>query len=240
MKKLSIISLGWLGAEVYKKFSKKFLCSGSYNSSSKQIENEYFFDINKRDYPLEVDEADIIFFNIPPSKIENLKSLGLFFERIKSKRVILISSTSVYEQEGINTEATPIRAKGARAQKQFEIESLLQEYVKDFLIIRCGGLYGKERHPGYFLSGRKDISGGLDPINLVGIDDLISLFDKVLDSSSEKIINAVNTNHPRKSDYYKSFCIDQSLEVPSFKMELSSNKIIETQFKDYKIASQLP
>ena len=127
MKKLSIISLGWLGVEVYKNFSKKFMCTGSYNHSSKQIQNEYYFDINKGDYPLEVDEADIIFFNIPPSKIENLKNVQLFFEKIKSKRVVLISSTSVYEQEGISTEATLIQAKGARAQKQFEIENLLQK-----------------------------------------------------------------------------------------------------------------
>ena len=239
MKKLSIISLGWLGSEVYKNFCDKFLCSGSYNHSPKEIENEYFFDINQEQIPCEVLKADIIFFNIPPSKIENMESLKLFFQKIRLKRIVLISSTSVYEQEGVNTESTQLFPEGTRAQKQFQIENLLRDNAQDYLIIRCAGLYGKQRHPGYYLSGKQDKPGGLDPINLVGLKDLINLFNKVLESSAQKIINAVNTNHPIKSSYYKKFCSQEKLEPPSFKMELSSN-IVETQFIDYKINSNLP
>lgn len=239
--KLSIISLGWLGLDVYKNFEQKFDCTGSYFSSKKDVANQFKFDVNSfKNLPSEIKNADLIFFNLPPSSITNLDKLRELVSLINEKRVILISSTSVYEQETLVNESSKILKISNRAKKQAEIEDIVTHELNNLLILRCAGLYSEDRHPGYYLSGKKDISGAKSPVNLVSKKDILDVLDKVLIESEYNLINLVNSNHPTKDDYYNSFCKRMNLDPIEFVSGQETNKTVGTMYPQFKIDSDLP
>ncbi len=241
-RKLSIISLGWMGTKVYSHFENMYICSGSFNSKSKGVIDEFFFDINNFDkLPESLKLADIVFFNIPPSRVIDLKSLNNLFEKLLGKRVILVSSTSVYEGSGTFDEGSQLNPISDRAKKQIDIENALKSIHDDYLILRCAGLYGEDRHPGYFLSGKENVSGQYLKINLIGINDILKIMENVLDKSEVKLLNLVNSNHPIKKEYYNNFCKRFQLKKISFNDDLNvSSKVIETKYDQFKINSKLP
>jgi hypothetical protein len=240
-QKLSIVALGWLGSTVYDHFSEELDCSGSYHSKIKNYKNEYQFDINNyKELPLELLSADIVLINLPPSKIEDLIGFKQFVSKIKDKRVILISSTSVYEQSGYVDEASDLLRRSSRATRQLHIEDIVISEVTNHMILRCAGLYSKDRHPGYYLSGKTNISGANNSINLVSKEDIISILDTVLLESEQKIINLVNINHPKKDEYYNEFCRKRDLDRVEFNHERTADKIVGTKYPQFKIESPLP
>lgn len=240
-QKISIVALGWLGSAVYDHFSEKWDCSGSYYSAKKGREDEYQFDINNHnELPIEILNADIVFINLPPSKIEDIVRFRSFVNQIKGKRVILISSTSVYEQSGHVDESSDILRESSRATKQVNIEDIIKSEVENHLILRCAGLYSDDRHPGYYLSGKTNISGADSPVNLVSKEDIIRVLTRVLLKCEQKIINLVNTNHPKKNQYYNEFCKKRNLDKIEFNNEEGTQKIVGTKYPQFIIESQLP
>lgn len=240
-QKISIISLGWLGLAVYENFQNVFQCFGSYHNTPKDLEHEFYFDVNEfKALPSQIENSDIVFFNVPPSKIIDLNSLRALFECLKDKRVVLISSTSVYEQNELVDESSLILKNSARAIKQVEIEEILIDKVQDSLILRCAGLYSDDRHPGYFLSGKENIAGPSHSVNLVSKKDILTVLEKVMISSKYKIINLVNTHHPTKKEYYNTFCKNNNLAKVKFEDDSSVSKIVSTRYSEFIIDSKLP
>lgn len=240
-QKISIVALGWLGSAVYDHFLTKLDCTGSYHSKKKDRKGEYQFDINNYStIPQELLSADIVFINLPPSKIEDLKRFRELVKSIKGKRVILISSTSVYEQSGHVDESSELLRESSRATRQVSLEDIIISEVDNHLILRCAGLYSDDRHPGYYLSGRTDISGANSPVNLVSQVDIISILDRVVLKSDQRILNLVNTNHPKKSEYYNEFCKKRNLDKIEFNNEDVTQKIVGTKYPQFIIESQLP
>jgi len=241
VKSITIISLGWLGKQLHQDLLPLYQnVSGSYLSTPKGLENEFLYDFTKEIIPIELESSDTIILNLPPTLMLSPTNLTHFIKNIKGKRIILVSSISVYGNQGdVNEETTPLPSS-KRGRLMLDFEKVLEEQCTNYLIIRSAGQYGKERQPGKFLSGKKDILGGETPVNLISRDDLITTIIKALDDTKRKVINAVNTNHPKKNEFYTEYCQENKLELPHFKNEhLDETKTVSTLYEEYKISSSL-
>ena len=237
--KITIIALGWLGNKLYKYWKEKgHQVSGSYFSSRK---GDFYFDIGENKIPQEIESAQVIFFNLTPSGIGSLKNLESFLGKVSNKKFIFISSTSVYGPQGIVDELTQPLPDTQSGQFLLECEKLVKIFCPNHLIIRPAGLYGEDRHPGKYLSGSENILNPDHPVNLVGADDLIKLIDNSFEQKEINLLNAVNSHHPSKKEYYQGYCKRKGLIIPNFKNESDpSFKIVKTKHLDFEIFSPLP
>lgn len=96
-------------------------------------------------------------------------------------------------------------------------------------ILRFGGLIGPNRHPITMLSGKKGLSNGNEPVNLIHLNDCIHLIKTVLENNWwNQIFNGVYPDHPLKSDYYSHMADKNMLPRPQYLQHKSikSRKII--------------
>jgi len=241
MEKVTIISLGWLGLALYQRLEVLgYEVSGSYNSVTKNVKNEFKFDINKETQNKYIVDSDIVVINLPPSKITNNKIFLKFIADNSNKKIIFISSTSVYGMQGDVDETTtpiPVTKNGIDL---LEWERFIQKNVNNFQIIRSAGQFGAGRHPANFLSGKENISGGNKCVNMISQEDLLEIIIKSIKSEKSQVINATNTSHPTKKEYYTQCCKAMGLPVPSFiDDETNDYKKINTIYKQYEINSTL-
>ena len=96
--------------------------------------------------------------------------------------------------------------------------------------MRFGGLYGGSRNPVTFLAGRKDLSNGNAPVNLIHRDDCIGILMAIIKQDRfGYIFNAVYPDHPLKRDYYKQQALNLQLDPPEYSKEESQEfKIINS------------
>lgn len=240
IKKISIISLGWLGKALYNKLmSGPFEVNGSYIQDPKKEFNSFQYDFNKKVTPKEIDDADIIFLNLPPSKISSKDHFHWFINKHLEKRIIFISSTSVYGDQGEVDESTELIPSASNGKYLKDLEDIIRANHQNFCIIRPGGLYGNERHPGKFLAGKENLSGASDWLNLTGQDDLIAIIIKILTNSSVSLINAINSHHPTKKEFYTQYALKNGLETPKYKDENKKSKKVNTLYPEFEIQTPL-
>ncbi len=198
---------------------------------------------------------DALVINVPPrlrgGNTENyVKKMQLLHTSIKLsnvKKLIFISSTSVYgDIDGEVTEKTtpePVTESGKQlvvSENIFRNDSDLQATV-----IRFGGLIGPDRHPVRMLSGRKNISNGNAPVNLIHLNDCIKIITEILSKSWwGETLNGVYPYHPTKREYYTSKAIGKGLQVPDFDADASKKgKIVSsyilTNVKDFQFTTTL-
>jgi nucleoside-diphosphate-sugar epimerase len=238
--RITIIALGWLGSKLYKYWEDKgHEVYGSYFSRPKGL-NDFYFDISENKIPKEIESAQVIFFNLTPSGIGSLKNLESFLGKVSNKKFIFISSTSVYGPQGMVDELTKPLPDTQSGQFLLECEQLVKILCPNHLIIRPAGLYGEDRHPGKYLSGADNISNPDHPVNLVGEDDLIKLIDNSFERKEISLLNAVNTHHPSKKEYYQGYCKKMGLAIPSFRNDSDIPfKIVKTIHEEFEISSIL-
>lgn len=105
-------------------------------------------------------ESQFLIINIPPKLrgnstenfVEKIKNLIPFIEKSGIKKVLFVSSTSVYSDEDkVVTEETIPNPDTESGKQLFKCEKLLQENSHfETTILRFGGLIGEDRHPIYF------------------------------------------------------------------------------------------
>ena len=84
-------------------------------------------------------------------------------------------------------------------------------------IIRFGGLIGPDKHPVTMLSGRKVLNNGNHPVNLIHLNDCISIISSVIKQNWwGEIFNAVYPLHPPKKEYYSQEAVKRGLEIPEY------------------------
>lgn len=174
-----------------------------------------------------LDRLDVLIINVPPrirgDNNENyvLKMKFLHDEIGKSsvKKILFISSTSVYgTAEGEVTEDTVPMPVTESGRQLLEVEKIFQkDKTIQTSIIRFGGLIGPKRHPITMLSGKKELSNGNEPVNLIHLDDCIHLIKAVLENNWwDEIFNGVYPDHPLKRDYYSHMADKNSLPRPQY------------------------
>ncbi len=247
-KTIAIAGLGWLGQPLaYRLATLGYAVKGSVTT----IEKATMLQKNGFDaYPLEISEngivgeiktllnkADCLIIMIPPGLRKNtgadyvLKMVHLIDEikKYTVKKIILVSSTSVYDDSQRNvTERDEPQPETIAGKQLRQVEELFMNSKElQTTIVRFGGLIGGSRQPAKYLAGRKDLADGNASVNLIHRNDCINILIEILKQDAfGKVFNAVNPDHPKKSDYYIQKTKELGLEPPTF-AEANSNEIFK-------------
>lgn len=247
---ISILGCGWYGLPLGKKLvSLGYPVKGSTTNESKfnllQAEGikPYLVQIVDKENslcPPEFLDAEVLILNIPPKRRDDIEEyyfrqmqalLG-FIQNSKIKKIIFISSTSVYPDNNTHTDESfdlvPDKPSGKALLKA---EKLFWNYKKlNILILRFAGLIGNDRNPGRFLAEKRELRDGNAPVNLVHLEDCIAI--TLLCMQKEyygEIFNVCANEHPRRKDYYRKAALQLGLKPPEF--------LLEEKSTPYKIVS---
>lgn len=265
MKQISILGCGWLGFPLAKSLiDKGFSVNGSTTSENKLeiLENSgispFQITINEKDIVGNIDgfleTSEILIIDIPPklrgNSTENfvakIKTILPYIEQSTIKKVIFISSTSVYaDDNSVVTENTIPKPETESGKQLLASEQLLLSttYFRT-TIVRFGGLIGEDRNPIQMLSGKKDILNPEAPINLIHQIDCIGIIMKIIKTESfNEIFNAVMPFHPTRKEYYTQKAMERNLPLPEFDYSkpsvgksIKSEKVenlLEYKFKEF-------
>jgi len=240
---------GWLGLPLAKAFIEGgYLVRGTTTTENKlsilQKEGIVPFLISLSEEKIVGDisgflaDAEVLIINIPPklrgeNKENYVKKMQLLLESVKAaktKKVIFVSSTSVYGNiEGEVTEETMPQPNTESGKQLLASEDLFKNTSElRPTIIRFGGLIGPDRHPVTMLSGRKGLKNGNHPVNLIHLDDCISILSLVIKNNWwGEIFNAVYPLHPAKKEYYHQVATKKGMILPEYgqKSQLSGKEI---------------
>ncbi|WP_299016612.1 NAD(P)-binding domain-containing protein [uncultured Polaribacter sp.] len=222
MNKISILGCGWLG----KPLAVSFLENGfSVKGSTTSVEKiKVLEDLNIEGHLVNITEekgcdafleADILIIAITSKAIDAFKNLVAQIEKSTIKKVIFISSTSVYprinkvmNEEDALVENSPLVI----------IENLFRENTFfESTIIRFAGLFGGDRHPGnWFKNGRK-IPQPKGFVNMIHREDCMGIIHEVIKQNCwNTIFNACANHHPTRKDFYLNARASKGLEIPIF------------------------
>ena len=259
-KPISILGCGWLGLPLAKTLIENgFSVKGSTTSENKLSlleENKIepfllslFEDKIEGNITEFLNNSEVLIIDIPPSLrkdtsisfVAKIKTLVTQIEKSEIKKVLFVSSTSVYRDvfpiEEI-TEETPTNPDTESGRQLVEVEQLLLGNLNfDTTIIRFGGLIGEDRHHIKFLAGKENVENPDAPINFIHQEDCIGIITAILKhhlNSSElseqidnQIFNAVAPQHPTRLEYYHKKAKNMNLALPIFvKDTASKGKII--------------
>ena len=273
-KQISILGCGWLGLPLAKALIENdFSIKGSTTSEDKLAlleDNEVqpfllslFEDKIEGNITGFLNESEILIINIPPglrrdssiSFVEKIKTLVTQIEKSEIKKVLFVSSTSVYSDvfpiEEF-TEETPTNPDTESGRQLVEVEQLLLGNPNfETIILRFGGLIGVDRHPIKFLAGKENVENPEGPINFIHREDCIGIIVEILkrvqidkelrqaQSDNKEILNqvqhdnvvfnAVAPQHPTRLEYYHKKAKNMNLALPTFvKNTISKGKIISS------------
>ena len=259
-KPISILGCGWLGLPLAKTLIENgFSVKGSTTSENKLSlleENKIqpfllslFEDKIEGNITEFLNNSEVLIIDIPPSLrkdtsisfVAKIKTLVTQIEKSEIKKVLFVSSTSVYRDvfpiEEI-TEETPTNPDTESGRQLVEVEELLLGNANfETIILRFGGLIGENRHPIKHLAGKENVENPDGPINIIHQEDCIGIITAILKhhlNSSElseqidnQIFNAVAPQHPTRLEYYHKKAKNMNLALPIFvKDTASKGKII--------------
>jgi len=257
MKQISILGCGWLGFPLAKSLLQKgYLISGSTTSENKipMLHNAgitpFLICLSEDKLEGEMDtflkNSEILIINIPPKLRGNytenfvgkIQNIIPFIENSLVKKVLFVSSTSVYADENVTITEESVPNPDTESGKQLlEAERLLQSNEKfETAVIRFGGLIGSDRHPIKFLSGKTNIENPDAPINLIHQEDCIGIIEKIIREAQNEsfswneTFNAVAPFHPTRKKYYTQKAIEFNLPLPHFnESKPSIGKLIQSE-----------
>ena len=249
---ISILGCGWLGFPLAINLIKQgFSVNGSVRSGEKksllQSNNitPYLIDIDKEN-TINVNflSADVLVIAIPSKNINGFQKLISQIEKSSIKRVVLISSTSVYPNsvqpilESHKTLDTPLAS----------IETLFftNQNFKT-IILRFGGLFGAGRNPGNFFSNGRIIKNPDGVVNMIHQEDCIAIILKIIEKKSgSEVFNACSDTHPTRREFYTKAKLNLGNEAPVFEenqsiqmKKISSEKIKEALGFTFKYSNLL-
>lgn len=244
MKQISLLGCGWLGFPLAKSLlSKNYSINGSTTSFSK-LEvmksvgiSPYLLSLNENEIQGDVSRfllnSEILIIAIPPKLrgisnenfVSKIKTLLPSIEQSTIKKVIFISSTSVYADDNtVVTENTIPNPETESGLQLLNAEKLLQNSTFfQTTILRFGGLIGEDRHPIRFLAGKTNLENPEAQINLIHQEDCIAIIEKIIEQDCwGEDFNAVTPFHPSRKKYYTEKAKEFNLAFPQFNESLTS------------------
>ena len=235
-KRISILGCGWLGkALALELIHKGYDVKGSTTSNSKLNELQsngirpFIIDISNND--IDISNfliSDILIIAIPSKNIDDFKNLISEIEKSQLRKILFISSTSVYfNTNGIITEESPLKISFLS-----EIEDLFRtNTLLDTTVVRFGGLFGYDRKPSNFIKINKKIENPEGYINFIHRDDCVQIIEKIIANDIWNItLNACADTHPKRRDFYKKEFKKIGILSPNFNEEsLNSYKIVTNE-----------
>lgn len=251
---ISILGCGWLGLPLAKHFiTKNYSVKGSTTTAAKYellskegIEPSVFTlgtQESQKIYTEFLSGSDVIVINFPPKRIPNI--VAVYQEQIKAilpyiqahQKIVFISSTSVYQNTNDwVTETLTVQPEKESGKAILAVEHILKVHLQDRLtIIRFAGLMGEDRKPGHFFAGKKELSNGAAPINMIHQLDCIRLIDAVITQDCwGELINGCADEHPTREVFYTKAAKNQGLVPPTFTQggDLNFKQIANTKSKE--------
>lgn len=240
MTRIGIVGCGWFGLPLARQLlASGYVVKGTKTTSdgvnqlaqlgiesarldlNEELEGKNLVNINH------VLDVDILVVNIPP-KLRNLSSDAIHqndyllrLSKLKTligdrqyQKFIFISTTGVYPDDGI-FEESEINPWSDKSQILLQAETFFEQ--QNTCIVRFAGLIGNKRHPARFLSGKKGLTGGSLPVNLVHLDDCIGGIEAIIKShQAGGIYNLVSPHHPSRSEFYTKASFALGLMPPEF------------------------
>lgn len=246
-KQISIIGCGWLGFPLAKYLLKDgYRIKGSTTSIDK-IEalksvgiDSFYVETIPGGIKGEIENclfgSEILILNIPPGlrktpEMDFVKQMAFlipFIEKSSIQKVLFISSTSVFADEKsipIITENSVPNPDSESGKQLLEVETLFKSNTHfKTTILRFSGLFGEDRHPAKYLSGRTNLNYPDAPVNLIHREDCIGIIRAIIEQNCwDETFNASTEPHPSRKDYYSSICKAMNLPLPHFN-NAGSNK----------------
>ncbi|MAL19213.1 MAG: hypothetical protein CL670_05080 [Balneola sp.] len=239
-----IVGCGWLGKKLGQDLLKKdYLVFGTTRSSSNFSDlDELSIKPVKMELPVKSlsdirpPNVDSVIISISPGRGEDRsqypKAIGQLSQVLADRNVqiVMYSSTSVYgdaKNEVIESDSKP-DSKNDNA--IIAAEGALLDHCPDAVILRLCGLYGEDRHPAKYMAGRKDISDGDAPVNLIHRDDVIQITEKVIEANTKgEIFNVCTDCHPTREQVYTKMTERLELKKPTFESGGEDGKSVSSQ-----------
>ncbi len=264
-KTISILGCGWLGTALGKKLLRGgLIVKGSTSSVQSQNTLETSgintFYIKVKPKSMEIDynsffNTDVLMVSFPPTRTvcveesypQKIEQVISKVEEMNIKKVLFISSTSVYESSNKEVkegdEGTPEKGSGKALLKA---EELLRKSKKfQTTILRFGGLIGANRNPARFLVGKTDVSGN-QPVNLIHRDDCVGIIETIIEKDIwGETFNAASPEHPTKQEFYLKAAQVSELPAPGFIQSdeifkiINSDKLIQKLGYKFKYPSPM-
>lgn len=235
MKNISILGCGWLGKSLaISLISKGFLVKGSTTSPEKLIDfqNEniqpFLIDISQDEINADFLYSDILIIAITSKSEDDFTRWISNIEKSTIKKVIFISSTSVYPS--LNKVMTEVDETINNSLAIIEDLFRINTHFKT-TIIRFAGLFGGERHPAnWFQNGRK-IPQPIGFVNMIHRDDCIGIIEEIIAQNCfGETFNACSNHHPTRKEFYENAKKSRGFESPVFEEnEVLSWKIISSE-----------
>ncbi len=155
--------------------------------------------------------------------------------------ILFASSTGVYPNvERTVTEADqppgqPDALPGARRSTGRAVLAAEARLINDpafaTTVVRFGGLYGDDRHPGRFLAGRTNVSRPEAPVNLIHQDDCVGLLLTLLEQGvRDEVFNACADAHPTRRAVYTRAAEVTGLDPPTFDAsDTTTGKVVDNR-----------
>lgn len=198
-------------------------------------------------------DSDVLICTLPPGRsnaneapyADQIAVLMAQAQAHGIERVIYTSSTGVYPPtEGPVTEeavdprtphgaATPQRstAEAVRSAEQIVVTA----YPERAVILRLGGLFGPERHPGRFIAGRTDVKRPEGPVNMVHQHDVVGAIQVAIEhEAAQGVFNVVAPQHPTRRAFYEAAARDYGGAPPTFADDTSTEgkRVVSTKLMD--------
>lgn len=205
---ISILGCGWLGIPLAKQLiSLGHLVKGSTRSNLKieklKVEGilPYVIDLKQLDNRLDAFLcSEVLIIAITDKKIEHYFNLISSIEKSPIKKVLFISSTSVYDNNnGVINESSSLNDSPL-----VQIESLFQSNLNfKSTVLRFSGLLGYDRKPGNFFSEKSLIKNPEANVNMIHQDDCISIIESIFRQDAWGFtFNASTDSNPTRRDFY--------------------------------------
>ena len=262
--RVSILGCGWLGVPLGRYLrNQKISVKGSVTSPEKfnllRTSGIVPYRIVLSDSEIEIDdpsffETDVLIISIPPRRIEGIErifpaqitQLIPIILRNGIRKVIFISSTSVYPENRLKARETDILSPDKASGKALVLaENLLLNLIDfDTTIIRFGGLIGADRNPARFLMKSAQPVANV-PVNLIHQDDCIGIISAIIKQNLwGETLNACCPEHPLKRDFYGKAAEISGLPLPNISDQVEDHKIVDSsklkRLLKYKFKYQSP
>ncbi|MCH2035202.1 MAG: NAD(P)H-binding protein [Tenacibaculum sp.] len=221
----SILGSGWLGIPLAMKLiNDGVTVKGSTRSEEKLTHLKelnilpFIVDIEKEISNSDFFNTDVLLIMITSKEISAYENLISQIEKSEIKKVIFISSTSVYPRNNkvyTEEEETIDDALLVRVEELFRRNSNFKT-----TIIRFAGLYGGKRQPGNWFA-EKEIPQPDGFVNMIHRDDCIAIISKIIEKDVfGETFNACADHHPTRKEFYKEARKNLGKPEPKFKKEI--------------------
>ena len=208
MKNVSILGCGWLGKPLATYLiNKDFIIKGSTTSVEKLQD---FKNLGINSFLVDIDEvneqtiqpfltSEILIVAIPSKNVLGFKNLIREIKKSTIKKVIFISSTSVYPSlnKEMTEEDTTIDSPLVEIENAFRVNKNFKT-----TIIRFAGLFGYERQPGNWFQNKK-VPQPKGFVNMIHQQDCIVIIYQIIKQDVfGEVFNACSNHHPTRKEYY--------------------------------------